>query len=165
MSFRQFFILFRLRLMGIAVMAGLLWATYMGLVKVGQCNSDGRMMLKGVFSSVDGVKRGTPILLAGLEVGEVCALTYLTDKNQVEILMAVEDNLNLAEDSGFAIVSYGLNEPKIINITPGGSFTNLANGDEIIYTLGTVAIEKLLLLVLERAESKTNLTKPTSNLE
>ncbi len=158
---RQFLQLFRLRFLGLSVIVAVVLAGYIGLARVGKCDMAGRMLLKGNFSSVEGVKRGTTILLAGTPVGTVCDIKYLTDKNRAQLTMAVRNNLNLADDSTFAIVSYGLSQPKVINITPGGSFANLANGNEIIYTSGSVAIEKLLLLVLQRAESKTNLTKNT----
>ena len=162
MTVRQFFILFRLRLLGIMVIIALAAVGYLGFAKGGKCAHSGQMLLKGTFSSVEGVSRETRVFMSGLPVGKVCDLTIITSggtKGQVQMTLAVDDNLNLAEDSGFSIVAYGLSQPKVINIIPGGSPLNLANGGEITYTTGSVAIEKLLLLVLERAEAKSGLAK------
>lgn len=158
---RQFFILFRLRLLGLVVIMLVVAGVYFGLTKGGQCAAPGQMVVKGNFPSVDGVKRDTKLFLAGLPVGHVCDLRLITKgvgMGQVQLTMAIDNNLSLADDSGFAIVSYGLTQPKVVNIIPGGSPTNLANGGEITYTTGSVAIEKLLLLVIQRAEAKAGVT-------
>ena len=162
MTIRQFFILFRLRLLGVMVITLLAASAYLGLAKGARCATTGQMVLKGNFPSVDGVKHGTKIFLAGLPIGQVCDMKLITKGvgvGQVQLTLALANNLSLAEDSGFSIVSYGLAQPKVITVIPGGSPSNLANGNDITYTTGSVAIEKLLLLVLQRAESKIGINK------
>lgn len=142
------------------MLATLMVVTYVGLVRRGDCPQANNMMrVNGLFSDVDGIKVGSDIFLAGIKVGQVCGMVYQPKDHKTEIQMMMRNDLNLADDSSFSIVAYGLNEPKVINISAGGSLGNLSDGGTVTYTNGAVAIEKLFLLVLERAEAKVGLKK------
>ncbi|MCX8515491.1 MAG: MlaD family protein [Alphaproteobacteria bacterium] len=160
-SYRLLLRLFRLRLVGAGMVLALILLLIFGL-HTPACATRHRMVVKGNFTSVEGVKKGTLVTLAGIKVGEVCSITYLPNRGQVQLTMSLRNDLNLANDSSFGIISYGLASSKVVAILPGGSFDNLvakggADGD-ITYTTGSVPIEKILLMVLQRAEAQTGVT-------
>lgn len=116
--------------------------------------TDQGIKLSGEFSSADGVKVGTPVQLAGVNIGQVCRIEFLPEKNRAKMELWIRSGIALAEDSEAVVVSYGFGAPKIVSLRAGGGMIDLANGGELFYTSGTVAIEKILMLVLERAEEK-----------
>jgi phospholipid/cholesterol/gamma-HCH transport system substrate-binding protein len=71
------------------------------------------------FPSVGGLKAGSAVEIAGVEVGRVDAIT-LSDY-QARVRMSIRDGVRLQEDSIASIKTRGLIGEKYIRINPGGS--------------------------------------------
>ena len=114
----------------------------------------GSMRLSARFNQIDGLAIGGEVRMAGLVVGTVTAQSYNPDTHEAVVAMVVDPDLVLPDDSSVAIVSDGLLGGKYVTIEPGGSFDNLADGDEFTYTQDAVIFERILERIITRAEAR-----------
>jgi phospholipid/cholesterol/gamma-HCH transport system substrate-binding protein len=101
--------------------------------------------LKASFRSAEGIAVGTDVRLAGIKVGAVTGLELDRASYQALATFAVEDGLEIPEDSDVKIASEGLLGGSFIEITPGASDFVLADGDEIVNTQSSVSLLNLLM--------------------
>ena len=66
--------------------------------------------------------------------------------------MQINDEIMLPEDTSAKITMEGLLGGNYISLTPGGSFDNLEDGDELVYTQGSVDLIGLVSQALFSAE-------------
>jgi phospholipid/cholesterol/gamma-HCH transport system substrate-binding protein len=71
------------------------------------------------FPSVGGLKAGSSVEIAGVEIGRVDRIT-LSDY-QARVAMTIRDDVKLQEDTIASIKTRGLIGEKFIKINPGGS--------------------------------------------
>jgi phospholipid/cholesterol/gamma-HCH transport system substrate-binding protein len=98
--------------------------------------------IRAVFSNSGGLKKGSGIAIAGVEVGRIKSIT-LSDY-QAEVVMNVRNEVKLQEDSIAAIKTKGLIGEKYIEITPGASEKIIPAGGKIRETLPPVDFEQLI---------------------
>src|SRR5262249_31644387 len=72
------------------------------------------------FPSVGGLKAGSSVETAGVEIGRVDAIT-LDEQYQARVRMNIRPNVKLQDDSIASIKTKGLIGEKYIRISPGGS--------------------------------------------
>ena len=96
------------------------------------------------FQSVEGIKVGSDVLLAGVKVGNVSKIQLDKDLFQAVITLSLYDDYQLPEDTEAIINSDGLLGGKYVLLNVGGSDTILTNGDELLYTQSSVGIFNLL---------------------
>ena len=72
-----------------------------------------------VFSNVEGVERGSKIMIAGTQVGEVVDVKLDPRKFLVTLELCIYYHIMLPEDSTFSITRDGLIGERYIDITPG----------------------------------------------
>lgn len=101
--------------------------------------------LTAAFRSVEGVKVGTDVRMAGVKIGSVTSLTLNPETFMAEARFSVRDGINLPDDSAVLVASEGLLGGYFIDILPGGSMETLKPGDEIEDTQGAVSLTTLLL--------------------
>jgi len=94
------------------------------------------------FPSVGGLKPGSTVEIAGVEVGRVQAIT-LADY-QARVIMRIQDGVKLQEDSIASIKTKGLIGEKYIRINPGGSDRILQPNGRIREVEPPVDFEELL---------------------
>ena len=94
------------------------------------------------FPSVGGLKAGSTVEIAGVEVGRVDAIT-LSDY-QARVLMSIRQGIRLQEDSIASIKTKGLIGEKYIRINPGGSEKIIAPNGRITEVEPPVDFEELL---------------------
>ena len=101
--------------------------------------------LKASFRSADGINVGTDVRVAGITVGQVSALDLDPASFMANATFTVKKSLELPDDSDVKISSESLLGGNFVEITPGGSETMLAAGDEIVNTQGSVSLLNLLM--------------------
>jgi phospholipid/cholesterol/gamma-HCH transport system substrate-binding protein len=101
--------------------------------------------LTASFRSVEGISAGTDIRLAGVKIGTVSDITLNPDTFRGDVTLALLDGIVIPDDSAAVIASEGLLGGNFVEIVPGGSLDNFAQGAEIEDTQGAVSLISLLL--------------------
>src|SRR5499433_608703 len=94
------------------------------------------------FPSVGGLKAGSSVEIAGVEVGRVDSIG-LADY-QARVVLRIEPSVKLQEDSIASIKTKGLIGEKYIRISPGGSDKIIGPGGRIREVEAPVDFEELL---------------------
>ncbi len=101
--------------------------------------------LRASFRSAEGVRVGTDVRLAGVKVGTVTALDLNPATFFADATLSVRQDVQVPDDSSILISSEGLLGGNFVEISPGGSGTNFAAGDEVEDTQGAVSVVSLLM--------------------
>lgn len=102
-------------------------------------------VLRASFRSVDGVSVGTDVRLAGVKVGRVAELHLNPKTFFADAVLELNPSVQLPDDSSALISSEGLLGGNFVELSPGGSATNFAPGDEIEDTQGAVSVISLMM--------------------
>ena len=124
---------------GIFIFLGIVVLTVF-IFKIGNLKNYGaRYPIRFVFGNVSGVKPGSPVRFAGVDVGEVNQVKILKDdqnkRTQIEVIARVKKSLLIPEDSQVYVSTLGLLGEKYIEIIPpskAGSF--LKPGETLLGT-------------------------------
>ena len=92
------------------------------------------------FSNVGGLKNGSVVEIAGVEVGRVKNITL--DEYQAKVQLQIESKVKIPEDAIASIKTKGLIGEKYIEITPGGSDSIIKSGGKIRDTQPPFDLEK-----------------------
>jgi phospholipid/cholesterol/gamma-HCH transport system substrate-binding protein len=111
----------------------------------GFSGDSGSYPLTASFRSADGVSVGTDVRLAGVKVGTVTALALNPQTFYADATISVKNDVILPDDSAILISSEGLLGGNFVELIPGGSPDNLAPGEEIEDTQGSVSLITLLM--------------------
>ena len=101
--------------------------------------------LKADFRSADGIHVGTDVRLAGVKVGTVSDLSLNVETYRAEAELAIENKVDIPDDSALTVSSEGLLGGNFIEIIPGASYQYMQPGDEFLDTQGSVSLISLLL--------------------
>lgn len=99
--------------------------------------------LDAEFTSVSGLKEGSQIEIAGVNVGRVAKLS-LGENHQARVSMLLDKDVKITEDAIASIRTQGIIGDKYIKILQGGSEVSLKAGDVILDTESAVDIEELI---------------------
>ena len=94
------------------------------------------------FPSVGGLKPGSSIEIAGVEIGRVDAITL--HDFQARVAMTIKPHVKLQEDAIASIKTRGLIGEKYIKINPGGSEKLIKPNGKITEVEPPVDIEELI---------------------
>jgi len=94
------------------------------------------------FPSAGGLKTGSTIEIAGVQVGRVTGIRL--DNFQARVYMALDKNVKLTEDSIASIKTKGLIGEKFLQISPGGSDKIIKPNGKITEVEPPVDLEELL---------------------
>jgi phospholipid/cholesterol/gamma-HCH transport system substrate-binding protein len=128
---------------GFFLLLGLLALGYLA-VKLGKMEVVGGSgyTVQATFSNVAGLRVGTSVEIAGVDVGWVEGIHL---KNyQAVVAFRIKDEVQLPEDSIASIRTKGLIGEQFVRISPGGAERNLQPGDEIKETEPPVDIMELI---------------------
>jgi phospholipid/cholesterol/gamma-HCH transport system substrate-binding protein len=128
---------------GFFLLLGLLALGYLA-VKLGKMEVVGGRgyTVQATFSNVAGLRVGTSVEIAGVDVGWVDDIRL---KNyQAVVAFRINDGIQIPEDSIASIRTKGLIGEQFVRISPGGSEQNLRPGDEIKETEPPVDIMDLI---------------------
>ncbi|HEX2277027.1 MAG TPA: outer membrane lipid asymmetry maintenance protein MlaD [Candidatus Tectomicrobia bacterium] len=128
---------------GFFLLLGLLALGYLA-VKLGRMElvGSGGYTLHATFSDVGGLRTGSPVEIAGVEVGWIESIT-LKDY-QAQVTLRVKEGVKLPEDSIISIRTKGLIGEQIVKISPGGSDKIIPAGGVISETEPPVDIMELI---------------------
>jgi phospholipid/cholesterol/gamma-HCH transport system substrate-binding protein len=128
---------------GLFIIAGIICLGYLS-VKLGKME-----MIRGngydtyaLFSNTGGLRTGSPIVIAGVDVGRVKSI--LLDNYQARVVLHFTENVKIQEDAIASIKTKGLIGERYIEITPGGSEKIIEPGGRIRETQPAVDLEELI---------------------
>ena len=128
---------------GIFVIAGLVCLGYLS-IKLGKMEvlSEKGYEVYALFSETGGLKTGSPVVIAGVDIGRVKNVTL--DNYQAKVVLSVPETVKLQEDAIASIKTKGLIGEKYIEITPGGSEKIIQPGGRIRETQPAIDVEQLI---------------------
>jgi phospholipid/cholesterol/gamma-HCH transport system substrate-binding protein len=130
---------------GIFVVIGIVCVGYM-TIKLGKLpffEEDG-YTLSARFTSVSGLRMGSPVEVHGIQVGTVDRLDIDHEKGLAVIRVHIRKDVKVFDDGSAAIKTSGLIGDKFVKIEPGGSGSELPTGGWITETSSPLDIEDLI---------------------
>ena len=130
-------------LTGIIVFIGVLYVIYVAVGLAGWTvfGKHGYILYADFFSA-SGLHVGDPVLIAGVEVGNVESIS-LADY-QARVVLRFKDGVTIQEDAIAAIENKGLLGDRSVSVEPGNSPKSLGPGDEIKETESTTSFQDLV---------------------
>jgi phospholipid/cholesterol/gamma-HCH transport system substrate-binding protein len=130
---------------GIFMFIGLLCVGYL-TVKLGKMDLVGgnHYTVNARFSKVTGLKAGSFVQMAGVEIGKVEKITLDKEDFVAIVEMKIEKGVPVDEDAIASIKTAGLIGDKYVAIENGGSDILLEDGDLIVDTEAPLDIEELV---------------------
>jgi phospholipid/cholesterol/gamma-HCH transport system substrate-binding protein len=132
-------------IVGIFVVIGFLCIGYI-TIKLGEVSFIGNNTypLYARFSSVSGLRVGSPVEVLGLEVGRVEKLSIDQNQQIVVAKMRIKKGTKVYADAIASIKTSGLIGDKYVQIDPGGSGNILKPGETILETSAQPDIEDII---------------------
>ena len=116
--------------------------------------------LRAAFDNISGISIGSPVRLAGVQIGSVTGARIDAQSYRAVLTFTVQPAVKLPEDSSAEITTEGLLGGNALSVTPGGEERMLADGGEIKITQSPVSIEQLLgKFIYNVGELSTNVQK------
>ena len=101
-------------------------------------------LLYAKFNNINGIKIGSVVKIAGVNVGSVENVELDNDDFNVKLTMRLRSDMNVPVDSVISVNSEGLLGGKYLGIEPGIEDTYLKSGEYFSSTQSTMNIEKLI---------------------
>lgn len=130
-------------IVGVFVLVGILCLGYLS-IKLGKLELIGGNVYEVIaqFNSASGLKPGSAIEIAGVEVGRVRAIILKEDR--AAVTLAVDDSVKLYTDTIASIKTRGIIGEKFLALSPGGGGDPLKPGDTIRDTESGLDLEELV---------------------
>ena len=97
------------------------------------------------FDNVADLKTGSPVMIAGVTVGQVDSVKFDPRTFKAVVGMRIESECKeIPDDSDASIQTQGLLGGKYVGIGPGGAETYLKEGSEITFTQSAIVLENLV---------------------
>jgi phospholipid/cholesterol/gamma-HCH transport system substrate-binding protein len=130
---------------GIFVLIGLLAVGYL-TVKLGKMELLGGdyYILHARFTNVQGLKTGSFVNMAGVQIGQVQDISLEVDRAIAIVDLKIDKKVPVDEFAIASIKTSGLIGDKYVKITPGGSDQYLKAGDTITDTESAIDLEELI---------------------
>jgi len=128
---------------GLFIIAGIICIGYLS-VQLGKMEVLGEKgyEVQAIFSNIGGLKTGSSIEIAGVNVGRVKKITL--DNYQARVVLNLPWAVKVQEDAIASVKTRGLIGEKYIEITPGGSEKVIGPGDRMRETQPAVDLEELI---------------------
>ena len=109
-------------LVGIFLLIGIIAITFLAL-RIGdfQLLNNQQYIIKAEFTSVSGLKKGAHVEIAGVSVGKVTNIIFNPETYLAEVHIAIENSIQIPDDSIASIRTSGIIGDKFLKISPGGS--------------------------------------------
>ncbi len=132
-------------IVGIFVVFGLLCVGYM-TVKLGKVNilGDNSYSLIANFTTVTGLRIGSPVNILGINVGRVERITMDQENLKAAVEIRVKKDIKVYDDAIASIKTEGLIGDKYLSIDPGGGGELLQPNGIIKDTQAAMDIEELI---------------------
>jgi phospholipid/cholesterol/gamma-HCH transport system substrate-binding protein len=121
--------------------------------------------LKVIFNFVEGTGIGAPVMVAGVKVGKVREINFITEEtNKVELTLWLEPRAKVKEDSKVYINTLGLMGEKYIEIAPGSVNSPALKAGSTIIGEDPVPVGEMMKEAREFAREAHNLLTSLSEL-
>jgi phospholipid/cholesterol/gamma-HCH transport system substrate-binding protein len=128
---------------GVFVLMGLACLAYLA-INLGKLEIYGEgYQIYANFENASGLKTGSAVEVAGVEVGRVIAIR-LTPLYQARVSIKLQDGLQVHDDAIASIRTKGIIGDKFIKLSPGSSDKLVPAGGKIINTESAIDLEELL---------------------
>jgi len=130
---------------GIFLVFGLLCLGYM-TVRLGHVSllGDNAYSLFARFTSVTGLRAGSPIYMLGIEIGRTEQLSMDQKEQRAVVEMRIKKGITIYDDAIASIKTEGLIGDQYLNINPGGGGKPLAPGGTITETQPALDIADII---------------------
>lgn len=130
---------------GIFLVFGLICVGYL-TVKLGNVSllGDNAYPLQARFTTVTGLRAGSIVYIAGIEVGRVERLSMDQETQKALVEIRIRNGIKIYDDAIASIKTEGLIGDMHLSIDPGGAGTLLAPGDAITDTQPPLDIADLV---------------------
>jgi phospholipid/cholesterol/gamma-HCH transport system substrate-binding protein len=130
---------------GIFLVIGLLCVGYM-TIKLGHVSllGDDSYSLFARFTSVTGLRSGSPVYMLGIEIGRVERLAMDQKDQRAVVEVRIKRDITIYDDAIASIKTEGLIGDQYLSIDPGGGGAPLAPGGTITETQPAVNIADLI---------------------
>jgi phospholipid/cholesterol/gamma-HCH transport system substrate-binding protein len=128
---------------GLFIIAGVICLAYLS-IQLGKMEVGGKRGydIYALFSNSGGLKTGSSIEIAGVDVGRVKSVAL--DNYQARVVLNLAERLEIQEDAIASIKTRGLIGEKYVEIAPGGSKKMIEPGGRILETQSAIDIEGLI---------------------
>lgn len=141
---------------GLFMAIGILCVAYLSIrIARNELFTTGGYEVKAVFSNCNGIRSGSPILIAGVEIGRVKQIA-LKDY-EANITLMIQQGVVLQKDAIASIKTKGMIGEKYIEITPGADDQPIPAGGRLRDTQPPMDLEGLISKYVQG-----NLSKPAN---
>jgi phospholipid/cholesterol/gamma-HCH transport system substrate-binding protein len=129
---------------GLFLLAGMAAVAYLSMSVGGiSFSRNGGLIVYAAFDQTGGLKPRAPIVISGVKVGQVDAIT-LNDDYRARVELNLDPQVKLPTDTSASIVTAGILGDRYIELQLGGDEEILKPGDEITFTESAVILERLI---------------------
>ena len=132
-------------LVGIFLLIGIIAITFLAL-RIGdfQLLNNQQYIIKAEFTSASGLKKGAHVEMAGVSVGRVTNIIFNPETYLAEVHIAIENSIQIPDDSIASIRTSGIIGDKFLKISPGGSDNIIEPNMIISETEPSINLEELI---------------------
>jgi phospholipid/cholesterol/gamma-HCH transport system substrate-binding protein len=134
-------------LVGVFVATGIaaLFFMSMQISNLGTFNEKNNYNITAEFENSGGLKVKSPVVIGGVRVGRVTAITLDQKNFRSVVKMSIDPQYNnLPDDTTASVFTAGLLGEQYISLEPGGSDTPLKENSKIEITQSAVVLEELI---------------------
>ncbi len=134
-------------LVGLFVASGIaaLFFMSMKISNLGEFSEKNNYTISADFANSGGLKVKSPVVVGGVRIGRVTAITLNPKNFRSVVKMSIEPQYNnLPDDTTASIFTAGLLGEQYISLSPGGSDDLLKNNSKIEITQSAVVLEELI---------------------
>lgn len=130
---------------GIFVLLGILCVGYL-TIRLGKMKwlGDDSYAVYAHFQSVSGLNAGASVEMAGVQIGQVGAISLSNEEKVAIVKIKIKKEVVLNDDVIASVKTSGLIGDKYIKLYPGGSDQTLGPGDTILETESAIDLEELI---------------------
>jgi phospholipid/cholesterol/gamma-HCH transport system substrate-binding protein len=130
---------------GIFMLIGIACVGYL-TIQLGKMQwiGDNFYALEARFKSAAGLKAGSQVEIAGVQVGQVDSIRFDPDRQMAKVRLKIQKDIVLTDDVIASVKTSGLIGDRYIKLTPGGSDLVLKPGDQITETESAIDFEELI---------------------
>jgi phospholipid/cholesterol/gamma-HCH transport system substrate-binding protein len=128
---------------GLFLIAGIICLGYLS-IKLGRMEILGSKGydIYAFFSNSGGLKKGSSVMIAGVEVGRIKSITL--EDYQALVVMGIAESIKIQEDAIASIKTRGLIGERFVEISPGGAEKLIPPGGRLRETQPPVDFEELV---------------------
>jgi phospholipid/cholesterol/gamma-HCH transport system substrate-binding protein len=100
--------------------------------------------VKARFDNIGGLKVRAPVKSAGVVVGRISEIRFMTDTYEAEVVMSIDSRYPFPRDTSAKILTSGLLGDQYVGLQAGGDTVNLKSGETLKLTQSAMVLESLI---------------------